>query len=201
MTEAEWLTCTDPAKMLEFLQKKGNTSERKLLLFGVACHYRLWHRITDESIKAIILATEQLADGQATYQELNAVYREASAGIYDAPHTYDYETALCDAWGTADMSDHPSAEAAGQAALLRDIFGNPFRPSAPPPACVLAWNDGAVVRLAQTIYDDRAFDRLPVLADTLEEAGCTDADILAHCRGPGSHVRGCWVVDLVLRRQ
>ena len=55
-----------------------------------------------------------------------------------------------------------------------------------------------VVQLAQSIYDDRAFDRLPILADALEEAGCTDAAILDHCRGPGPHVRGCWAVDLLL---
>ena len=62
----------------------------------------------------------------------------------------------------------------------------------------LAWRDGTILKLAQAIYDDRAFDRLPVLADALEEAGCHDADILAHCRAPGPHVRGCWVVDLLL---
>jgi hypothetical protein len=58
-----------------------------------------------------------------------------------------------------------------------------------------------VVRLAQSIYDDRAFDRLPVLADALEEPGCTNAEILAHCRLPGEHVRGCWVVDLLLGKE
>jgi hypothetical protein len=53
-------------------------------------------------------------------------------------------------------------------------------------------------KVGESIYADRAFDRLPILADALEEAGCTDADILAHCRGPGPHARGCWVVDLIL---
>src|SRR5581483_3643837 len=62
----------------------------------------------------------------------------------------------------------------------------------------LTWNDSLVRRLAQAIYDERAFDRLPILADALEEAGCTNADILNHCRQPGEHVRGCWVVDLLL---
>ena len=57
---------------------------------------------------------------------------------------------------------------------------------------------GTVVQLAQVIHNDRAFDRLPILADALEDAGCTDPDTLAHCRGPGPHVRGCWVVDLLL---
>jgi hypothetical protein len=55
--------------------------------------------------------------------------------------------------------------------------------------------------LAQGIYDERAFERLPILADALEDAGCTDAAILVHCRGPGPHVRGCWVVDLILGKQ
>ncbi len=81
-----------------------------------------------------------------------------------------------------------------QANLLRDIFGNPFHPVALDPA----WRTEAVVALARAVYDDRAFDRLPVLADALEDAGCADADVLAHCRGDGPHVRGCWVVDLIL---
>ena len=72
-------------------------------------------------------------------------------------------------------------------------------------AAVLAWNDSTVVRLAQAAYEERHLPagtldsgRHAVLADALEEAGCTDAEILGHLRGPGRHVRGCWVVDLVL---
>jgi hypothetical protein len=87
-----------------------------------------------------------------------------------------------------------------QCALLRDIIGNPFRPPMPLPHGALAWNEGTLRRIAQAIYDERAFDRLPVLADALEESGCTDTDILAHGRGGGEHVRGCWVVDLVLAK-
>jgi hypothetical protein len=62
----------------------------------------------------------------------------------------------------------------------------------------LIWKGGTVLRLAQSIIDDGAFDRLPILADALEDAGCDTADILAHCRGGGEHVRCCWVVDLLL---
>jgi hypothetical protein len=82
-------------------------------------------------------------------------------------------------------------------ALLRDIFGNPFRPVTVDPA----WLTVTVVSLATAIYDDRAFDRLPILADALEDAGCDQADILNHCRQPGEHVRGCFVVDLVLGKE
>jgi hypothetical protein len=85
-------------------------------------------------------------------------------------------------------------EALAQADLVRCLFSNPFRKPAVDPA-VLAWNDGAAVRLAEAIYQERAFDRLAVLGDLLEEAGCADAVILAHCRGPGPHARGCFVVD------
>jgi hypothetical protein len=83
---------------------------------------------------------------------------------------------------------------------LRDVFGNPFRPVRIDPAW-LAWNGSTVPRLAQTVYDERAFDRLPVLADALEDAGCSDADLLGHLRGPGPHVRGCWAVDLLLGKE
>jgi hypothetical protein len=81
--------------------------------------------------------------------------------------------------------------------ITREIIGNPFRPVKLNPEW-LTWNDGTVRRIAQTIYDERAFDRLPILADALEDAGCDNADILKHCRSGGEHVRGCWVVDLLL---
>ena len=81
--------------------------------------------------------------------------------------------------------------------LFRDIFGNPFHPVAID-AAWLTWNNATVPAIARHIYDDRAFHELPLLADALEDAGCTDADLLAHCRGLGPHVRGCWVVDLLL---
>jgi hypothetical protein len=87
-----------------------------------------------------------------------------------------------------------------QQRTLREIFGNPFRPVAVEPSW-LRWQDGTVVRIARAIYDERAFDRLPILADALEEAGCTNTDILSHCRQSGGHVRGCWVVDLLLGKE
>jgi hypothetical protein len=90
------------------------------------------------------------------------------------------------------------SEKARQAALLRDIFGNPFRPPLPIDAHWLTWNDGAVPKQSQIIYDDRRFADLPLLADALEEAGCTNADILAHCRQVNEHERGCWVLQLLL---
>jgi hypothetical protein len=93
------------------------------------------------------------------------------------------------------------AERAVQAIILRDITGNPFRKPASLDPAVLSSNGGTVRKLAQAIYDERRFADLPVLADALEEAGCDNADLLAHCRQPGEHVRGCWVVDLLLGKE
>jgi hypothetical protein len=83
---------------------------------------------------------------------------------------------------------------ASQCDLIRDIFGNPFRAVALEPS----WLTSTVVALADGIYAERAFDRLPILADALQDAGCDTGDVLDHCRGPGPHARGCWVVDLLL---
>jgi hypothetical protein len=77
-------------------------------------------------------------------------------------------------------------------ASLRQI-----RPARQPTPAWLSWNNGTVPHLARFAYDDRAFDRLPVLADALEGAGCDDADLLGHLRGPGPHCRGCWAVDVL----
>jgi hypothetical protein len=60
------------------------------------------------------------------------------------------------------------------------------------------WQTGNVLAIARSIYDDRTFERLPILADVLMEAGCEDGEVLTHCRSAGPHVRGCWVVDLAL---
>jgi hypothetical protein len=95
----------------------------------------------------------------------------------------------------------PWAEAIGTTVrthLIRDIFGNPFDPARPLPAAVLAWHDATVPRIARGIYDEQAFERLPILADALLDAGSDDGELIAHCRAPGPHVRGCWAIDLIL---
>jgi hypothetical protein len=98
-------------------------------------------------------------------------------------------------------------EKAEQSNLVRDIFANPLRPALAVDPAWLAWHGGAVRELALALYDDRRMPegtlepvRLAVLADALEDAGCSDADLLGHLRGPGPHVRGCWTVDLILSK-
>ncbi len=87
-----------------------------------------------------------------------------------------------------------------QAEVLRDIIGNPFRPLPQGNIAWLAWEGGMLPKLARAVYEERAFDRLAVLADALEDAGCADPALLGHLRGPGEHVRGCWAVDLLLEK-
>ncbi len=80
---------------------------------------------------------------------------------------------------------------------MRDIFGNPFRPLTFAPA----WRTDTTVTLARQMYEGREFSAMPILADALQDAGCDHPDVLGHCRGPGPHARGCWVVDLVLGKE
>jgi hypothetical protein len=89
------------------------------------------------------------------------------------------------------------AEHAFQAALVREVFGNPFRPA----DFDSDWRTETVLLLARQMYESGEFDAMPILADALQDAGCHNEDILSHCRGPGPHVRGCWVVDLILGKE
>src|SRR5262249_38268093 len=88
------------------------------------------------------------------------------------------------------------AERAAHLELVRCVFGALFHPTAFDPA----WRTPAAVALARSLYEDRRFGDMPLLADAREEAGCADEAMLSHCRGPGPHVRGCWVVNAVLKR-
>jgi hypothetical protein len=242
MTEAEWLACTDPKPMLDFL--KGRTSDRKLRLFVCGCVRRFWHDLPDERLRTAIESSEQHVDGRISDRDFGKAVSEAhrvrrkrnelAQAAYDAARyvpgdvqTWSVITHIPYAVARMAVPNVPpvaitqlegdkcvtrnlpvtpahiafnavrDAEYAAQANLLRDIIGNPFRPV----ALDSAWLTPAVISLAQTIYDERAFDRMPELADALEKAGCTSKEVLEHCRGGGPHVRGCWVVDLLLGKQ
>jgi hypothetical protein len=104
-------------------------------------------------------------------------------------------------WGLSRRGPGDPAEAVAQASLLRCIFGNPFRAAPINFTRSSGWATATVVRMAQIAYSEQKFDHLPILADALEEAGCDDAEVLAHCREPGPHARGCWVIDLLARRR
>jgi hypothetical protein len=206
MTEAEWLNATDPRQMLEYL--RGNVSDRKLRLFGAACCRLVWDALPDAANRDLIVAVEDYPDGKFEDPVLDDAITASSAGEgewgekpsywavkrlgrsyykllpQEAAEVVTYEVVHCMGDGTG----------AAIADFFRDISGNPFRPIVFDPA----WCSETVVALANGIYADRAFDRMPILADALQEAGCDNTDILNHCRGAGPHVRGCWVIDLVL---
>jgi hypothetical protein len=94
----------------------------------------------------------------------------------------------------------PEHEQEAACALLRCVFGQPFQPVVLKLDSLLRWNGGAIGHLARVIYAEQRFSELPVLGDALEEAGCDDPVVLAHCRDAGVHIRGCWVIDQILNR-
>jgi hypothetical protein len=87
-----------------------------------------------------------------------------------------------------------AAVAVAQCAILRELFGNPFRPV----VIESAWRTSTVVSLAREMYEAHEFSAMPILADALQDAGCDNEDVLHHCRDAATHIRGCWVVDLIL---
>jgi hypothetical protein len=244
MTEAEWLTATDPVPMLVSL--RGRVSLRKLWLFGCGCCQSIWPDLTDERTRRAVDVAERFADGLAGSEEL----REGYLGAFDvsrtslpqAPREHWFNRLLGRRTETANLqasrllrrrvyvicrlidqmlAPGPPGEDvlsevrrvsvyAGmannwqelnrQATLVRCVAGNPFLPVPCVEPAWRTWNDGTMGKLASDIYNSRDFNRLPLLADALEDAGCTDAELLGHLRGPGPHVRGCWALDLVLSK-
>src|SRR5262245_12424980 len=228
MIEQEWLDCQDIRKLLEYLV--GRTSNRKVRLFGCACCRKIWHLLVDERSKKAVRVAERYADDLATEQEIEVARREmaacrtetalrpgsppvdswaftaAEAVLFDTPFWNPGAAsrgAFTAAWTAAEAAWRangeagPEPEARRQLPLFRDIFENPYRPGWADPA----WLTPQVVALAETIYAERRFCDLPVLADALEEVGCDNKCILDHCRAEGTHVRGCWPVDLLLDKE
>lgn len=224
MTEEEWLVGTNPESMLRHL--RGTESDRKLRLFALAWAQEHYHQMEDDRSVLATDVAERYIGSAASHAELVAAFRDAQSVcdeiLRDGPCR-----GRGSRWGKSNRGAQQALKVAASARdaadpcwdirqalrsvrigaatemgvkrsnLLRDIFGNPFRP--PPATC--DWLSFTVVSLAQVIYDERAFDRLPILADALEEAGCDSAEILTHCRGPGPHARGCFVLDLMLGKE
>jgi hypothetical protein len=205
VTEAEWLAAIEPYRVMEGLHPTLLASgyDRKARLFCCACVRRVFHRLPDPRSRLAVEVLELYVDGMAEWEEVERTRRGAAqvGGGNDAaaclgseePVIVAFKAMFHSAGNQLDREGY-AREERQQCHLLRDIFGNPFRPVAVDPA----WLTSDVLALAQGIYDERAFDRMPILADALQDAGCDNDDILNHCRGPGPHVRGCWVVDLLL---
>jgi hypothetical protein len=227
MTEAEWLACANPMPMLDFL--RGKASDRKLWLFACACCRQVWPLFSHAPSRSAIEVAERVESGAAGRGELMSAFLTVD-GLFDPDGEPNLQSqlacAVCDekphaAWvvhgieqllrrqgGTARSRQRAKVSTVQPPPypnLLRDIFGNPFRPSFPLPVAVLSWNDRLVPRLAQAIYAERQLPagtldtaRLAMLADALLDAVCDDEELIRHCRSEGPHVRGCWAVDLIL---
>jgi hypothetical protein len=221
MTEAEWLAQSSPRRLLAHLKNK--VSDRKLRLFGVACCRRVAGAHTHPAAAPAVEIAERLADGEATDQERLRAYRAVNPMRNPAIRGFGFtpwhapmclvrrnafvsatatsrqtvlDASLCGGCGVEGSTSY-ATEHVAQASLLRDIFGNPFRPVAFSPE----WRTSTAVGIAGGMYESRDFGAMPILADALQDAGCDSGDVLGHCRGPGPHVRGCWVVDLVLGKE
>lgn len=217
MTEAEWLACKDPLDMLHSpgwrrVRRTTShgfsdsntchplvTSERKLRLYSCACFRLSFPRLVCLADQLALDVAERFSDAKATNDELTAISQRCGCTASSVTRPSALDSARGAIGGNKVRANHPAGfqqllSNTTRCALLRCIFGNPFRPVTVAPD----WKSETAVALATGIYQERAFDRLPILADALEEAGCDHPDVLGHCRRPGPHARGCWVVDLVL---
>jgi hypothetical protein len=160
---------------------------------------------------------ERFADGQATPQTLRKWHLAAfeafelteEDGCLDSAYAA-YGVAHADAMTAALSASESVAEVeeVAQCDLLRDIVGNPFRVTSHIAPAWLRWNDKTIPRLAWAIYEERSLPtglldmvRVSVLADAMEDAGCSDAEMLGHLRGPGPHIWGCWLLDSILGKE
>jgi hypothetical protein len=228
MTEAVWLAAADQERMLWFLKGKGKASERKFRLFAVACCLNARHLLKKKCGEQAIELAEQFADGAAelsdlliAYSDINywirnindfhrnihqndqawawvAVLRAVSTGgCFYGRHweREDYNTVEC----AVDAMEYVARATAWNAKsdLIHCSFGNPFRPLTVDPS----WLTSTVLAFASQMYESRDFSPMPILADALQDAGCDNDDVLNHCRQPGEHVKGCWVVDLLLGKK
>jgi hypothetical protein len=221
--EADWLASENPHNLLSQLGDLGIGSKRKFRLAAAGCCRRAWHLLSPVAQQAVEVV-ERYADGRAKYVELKAAAANcledwgrsrttslpaaqaaAEAGHREAPVGLGY--ALFRLLGMDWSGLHPNGSVGGcwqekplweqesraMCAILRDVFGNPFRPVTLDPRC----RSRDVVALARAIYEEGNFDKVSILGDALEDAGCAEEAILDHCRSAGPHVKGCWVVDAV----
>jgi hypothetical protein len=221
MGEEEWLTSEDSFALLSGVPSAMST--RKGLLVCVECCRKVgaysskWQKLMLDVIERFADGLEEIGEVSSASQNYDRnsqscpVFRLAM--MFDLLRDITNDTLIACVRSVAVVaSDWESAAAFSeierttqrtqrerdQASLVRDIFGNPFRPVVVDPS----WLTSDVVGLAHGIYEEKAFDRMPILADALQDAGCTNEDVLTHCRDAKQvHVRGCWVVDLLLGKK
>ncbi len=225
MTEVEWLHGVKMTPLMNWLRRRG--TQRQFYLAGCAAVRAIEDQLPDPKYAELIVLVEQYADGHLAREDLRCAHHTLEAEAFaeyltlqnqgkssrwlsrrTGPMFAAVHAAMPDGGWEAGFSAMAAATSAGkraviwqeQCAILRDIFGNPFQPVPSVDPSWLTWHEGTVPRIAQAIYEQRAFDRLPILADALQEADCQNAVLLDHCRLPGRHVLGCWLLDLLLSK-
>ena len=217
MTEAEWLSANDPAPLLKWLQrsKRHRPTIRKLQLLANALADRIADGFTDPVSITVREFMDRMTESQLSRDEYLSEWRKWWRPLDTLePHGHILAWAVrvsqpdADSFGTPETrvravagyvsSMLGSTEHANQVALLRDVIPNPYRPVSFSPT----WRTSTALTLASQMYESRDFSLMPILADALQDPGCEDEQILSHCRDPrATHVRGCWVVDLVLGKE
>jgi hypothetical protein len=205
MTEAEWLTGPIPGVMIFVEDLPGPGSRymigkgRKQVMLLLALARLYWRYLGPRSrmLLEAMQREEEDPPGTQTTVGMDDLEGTLSNDVDKAPEYVqraglDYLRWLF-TWVWKDIAGPPQLDPDWRP-TIQDVFGNPFRPVTFDPSC----RTSTILTLAAGIYADRAFDRLPILADALQDAGCDNLDILNHCRGGGVHVRGCWVVDQLL---
>ena len=202
MTEEEWLAEPGTISMLTFLRER--VSDRKLRLVGCAYCRDVWPLLGKASRRAVTLG-EELADQPVDEGHQESVIRAAIQAVLrfeemrsERAFAADmaYRVLPNDGWYAVEWTIGNWWRPCGE--IIREIFGNPFRSVAFDPA----WRTSDVLLLARGIYEERAFDRMPILADALQDAGCDSDELLGHLRDVNAtHVRGCWALDLVLEKE
>ena len=189
-----WDAATDAKKMIAVAA--GRASGRKFRLFLAACARDARPGTTIRAAEQAIALAERFADGLVEARRVTDAYDQIRRGwaFTDLPYLLWPDLARS-ADAAVRMCGHADpAGSARRTAVLREVLGNPFRPVVPDERWLTATARG----LARAAYDLAAFEKLPVLADALEDAGCDSGELLAHLRADGPHYRGCWAVDLVL---
>ena len=221
MTEAEWRTCGSRVHMRRMIVGRWPDLFRRWIFFNLACLRRVEDLLGEPRCRALMDLLEsssasancqRLLSHHTECEDVRDTIRELMARLDDpfrlarvaachgllAAGDCTLATSEMVAVAVGRQAGNPRDERRAHCGLLRDIFGNPFRPVAFDPA----WGTDTAVSLARLMYDLRDFGAMPILADALQDAGCEDEQILVHCRDANQvHVRGCWVVDLVLGKE
>ncbi len=217
MTEEEWQTCRYYYTMLDFLSGHGSNRKLRLLACGCCRHPAMFRMLQSQRADSLVAVAERFADDEVTWEDLvsaadAAPVVGASGGSWRSPNPVRLSLAsqatraarYCAveeadeaAWGVA--RDGANLLGSATCDVIRDIFGPlQFHSISVAPQ----WRTDTAATLARQMYESRDFGAMPILADALQDAGCDSDEVLSHCRDANAtHVRGCWVCDLVLGKE